>query len=213
MCDLCEANFFILHLALPGNLSATSVVLQLITSVFVFIFRDELFALQFFVARHETRQAPDLVIDLDQVALELQPVLFDCEFRIAKVVELFADFGFAGNHVELQRGIGKIDQRLAFLNERSFFHQYVLDPATVDCVQVDRALGLDRCPQWDEILVDAGCHLRGANALTIQRKRGTRIEGREKNDEQQHSSTGGAADDQWPAGLLFNATVHAASIR
>ncbi|MDE0371715.1 MAG: hypothetical protein OXI73_04115 [Rhodospirillales bacterium] len=79
-----------------------------------------------------------LMVDLQQLTLAVQPILFECESRGGEIVQLFRELGFARNDLELQCAVFHPHQRLAGFDDGAFLDENVRDLAAFDGVQVDR---------------------------------------------------------------------------
>ena len=67
----------------------------------------------------------------------------------------WVDLGLAGEHVELQLGIGEHGEQLALLDHGAVLDQHLLDPAALDRVEEDGERGLDPRAQRQEIVEPA----------------------------------------------------------
>ena len=94
-------------------------------------------------------------LGLDQRALVAEPGLGQRQLLAAHRVDLLGDLGLAGEHVELEVGIGEDGEQLALLDHRAVLDQDALDPAALDRVEEDGDDGLDPRAQRQEIVEPA----------------------------------------------------------
>ena len=108
-------------------------------------------------------------IGLDPRALVGEADLVQRELLAAHRIDLLGDLGLAGEHVELEVGIGQHREQLAAAGPWRRPRPGPLDPAALDRVEEDGERGLDPGAQRQEIVEPALAHGRDGEPATPAR--------------------------------------------
>jgi hypothetical protein len=86
--------------------------------------------------RQVAARLDEVVIRLCHLSGAIEPVALDTEILARHAAELAGDLRLAGQHVELERGVGEAGERLPVGDHRAVLHQQLLDlPARQDADQ------------------------------------------------------------------------------
>ena len=101
-------------------------------------FRDAARREQRLLAREVAREAIDLILDVDELALIAQPALLEILPRRAQVVELLGELRLGADDLQLEVRVLERHERLAGRDERALLDVHGRDLPAFDGVEVDR---------------------------------------------------------------------------
>ena len=115
--------------------------------------------------RELAREAIDLIVDVDELALIAQPALLEVLARRAQVVELLRELRLGADDLQLEVRVLERHERLAGRHERALLDVHGRDLPAFDGVEIDRRARHDVARDGDVLAKRVVSHLRHRDSL------------------------------------------------
>ena len=123
-------------MALHGKAAAVNQIIVFVVALVKFTVGDQVLFEQLAVAHIHPGYFLELVVQVQQLRLERQPVLFHGQLGIPQIIGLLEQFRLPVHDIEEQAGVGEFQDRIALVHIAARFQEALFHPPPFNSIQV-----------------------------------------------------------------------------